>query len=833
MKTRFPWTAAARLAGFLGLAAALHADRLETRWQLAPSSRPYVDAGNALRGLAYDPVKKYVVITPRAGTPRVLLLAATDGADGSGDPGAAGPRTLGFLDAEGNTLVSGGTFPINLVGVAGDGAVYVANLTTSATSPFKVYRWAEASPEAVPAVAYADTPQSQLGLPVSTVANDYRFGDTFAVRGSGTNTVLAAMSRTGRFLLLFSTTNGTQFTPKAYATDIPSGGAGLGLAFGAGNTFWTKASGQSLRRLELVESNATARTLNTFPGTVIPAGGSALATDASARRLAMVDTSGSRLLVYDISNPAGPVELENRLNFPLAEGATAPNANGNGTGAAAFSEDSVFALNTNNGLLAARVVESVIPPAIITQPAGGNPYLGTSFTLGVGAQGSSPLAYQWSFDGTPIPGATQPTLTLTHLAADQAGPYQVTITNAAGSVTSANAVVSVRIPLSTPVLSPAWRLLPGDRPTLNTDNTQRGLAYNPASSNLLYISRTTGNQVVVLDAATGAQKHLLRTTDVDEVNVIAGGTIPLNMLGVTPDGVVYAANLNTDAAAGLRVYRWENDGPDTIPSVVEVPGLTAGQRYGDTLAVRGTGAASQLLFASRSGREFTEVTVSNGGATVAVQARVVPGLADGGLGLGLAYGDDTTLWATSSGQPVVRVGWAAGPGDATLLGSYPGAQIPTAITHLAYDPVNKLLAGTALETPDNVQLFDVANPEEPRLLDQELFPLDNANVNGTGALALGGGRLFALSSNNGIHAFRIDLNPAVPGGPATLGTPAVADGQVTFTLTGTAGAVYEVQTSAGLGGFQTSSTVTLPAGGSLGVALPATGDVLWIRAVAK
>ncbi|MFM8358337.1 MAG: hypothetical protein ACKOET_07235, partial [Verrucomicrobiota bacterium] len=109
MKTRFPRTAAARLAGLLGLASVLHADRLETRWQLAPAARPYLDTGNALRGLAYDPLKKHAVITPRAGTPRVVLLAAADGADGSEDPAAGSPRTLSFLDADGNTLVSGGT----------------------------------------------------------------------------------------------------------------------------------------------------------------------------------------------------------------------------------------------------------------------------------------------------------------------------------------------------------------------------------------------------------------------------------------------------------------------------------------------------------------------------------------------------------------------------------------------------------------------------------------------------------------------------------------------------------------------------------------------------
>ena len=47
------------------------------------------------------------------------------------------------------------------------------------------------------------------------------------------------------------------------------------------------------------------------------------------------------------------------------------------------------------------------------------------------------------------------------------------------------------------------------------------------------------------------------------------------------------------------------------------------------------------------------------------------------------------------------------------------------------------------------------------LLDQELFPIDNPNVNGTGAIAFGGNRVFALDSNHGLFAYTINLTPSV------------------------------------------------------------------------
>jgi hypothetical protein len=53
------------------------------------------------------------------------------------------PLTGGDKGALSGSEISGGTFPSNTIGLAGDGAIYVNNLTTqSATSPFKVCSWA-------------------------------------------------------------------------------------------------------------------------------------------------------------------------------------------------------------------------------------------------------------------------------------------------------------------------------------------------------------------------------------------------------------------------------------------------------------------------------------------------------------------------------------------------------------------------------------------------------------------------------------------------------------------------------------------------------------------
>ena len=62
-----------------------------------------------------------------------------------------------------------------------------------------------------------------------------------------------------------------------------------------------------------------------------------------------------------------------------------------------------------------------------------------SFT--VGATGTVPLSYQWSLNGTNIPGATASILTLADVAQRDLGAYVVVVTNAFGSVTSSNAML--------------------------------------------------------------------------------------------------------------------------------------------------------------------------------------------------------------------------------------------------------------------------------------------------------------------------------------------------------------------------------------------------------
>jgi hypothetical protein len=83
------------------------------------------------------------------------------------------------------------------------------------------------------------------------------------------------------------------------------------------------------------------------------------------------------------------------------------------------------------------------PAAIYWQPSSQNVTAGQTATLNVGASGTAPLSYQWTFNGSNIPGATASSLVLADVQTNQAGIYAVEVTNSMASVVSSNAVLSV------------------------------------------------------------------------------------------------------------------------------------------------------------------------------------------------------------------------------------------------------------------------------------------------------------------------------------------------------------------------------------------------------
>ncbi|HTV42229.1 MAG TPA: LamG-like jellyroll fold domain-containing protein, partial [Candidatus Sulfotelmatobacter sp.] len=98
------------------------------------------------------------------------------------------------------------------------------------------------------------------------------------------------------------------------------------------------------------------------------------------------------------------------------------------------------------------------PPYIVEQPTNLTVSAANNAVFSVGAGGSMPLSYQWTFNETnSISGGTNSALVLTNVQFANEGSYSVTVTNLYGSITSSNALLIVTVDHF------AWNTIPSPR----------------------------------------------------------------------------------------------------------------------------------------------------------------------------------------------------------------------------------------------------------------------------------------------------------------------------------------------------------------------------------
>ena len=128
------------------------------------------------------------------------------------------------------------------------------------------------------------------------------------------------------------------------------------------------------------------------------------------------------------------------VNYP------APDATPGATVMCVPASGSVFQAGTNlvvctlvygpNTLTGTFTVTVEVPPYITNQPSIISVLANSNATMTVGALGTAPMSYQWSFDGAAVDGATNSTLTVSNAQSPNEGYYQVTLANNVGTATS-------------------------------------------------------------------------------------------------------------------------------------------------------------------------------------------------------------------------------------------------------------------------------------------------------------------------------------------------------------------------------------------------------------
>jgi len=345
---------------------------------------------------------------------------------------------------------------------------------------------------------------------------------------------------------------------------------------------------------------------------------------------------------------------------------------------------------------AATLTVTPVAPSLSQAPQAVSSVVGQAAQFSVLAAGSAPLAYQWLRNGTPIAGATAATYTTpTLVLADNGVRFSVQVSNAGGSVTSPEALLTVTAAAAAPSIttqpvaatvnagqvatfsvvaagtSPLayqWRrdgvdivgAIAASYTTPALATTDNGAVYSVRVGNVAGAVVSSGAALTVLAARAWAAGQLLEAGDTP---------VEVREEGIDDDGRVAVAFIKTEATRATVYATRGTPGPAgttpvwSAPVVVDnVPGLAGAalNTEGLRLAVAPAGHAA-VLFTRRA--PCTASTYStNGTCTYRYVARF---LADGaGWEAPVLAGD--APGATSASDVTLRINDA---GDVAFIGT--------------------------------------------------------------------------------------------------------------------------------------------------------------------
>ena len=200
------------------------------------------------------------------------------------------------------------------------------------------------------------------------------------------------------------------------------------------------------------------------------------------------------------------------------------------------------------------------PPSISQQPQSLTVTNGDSADLNVTATGNAPLVYQWRKNGTSIGGATATNLFFATVSTNDAGGYDVVITNVAGSITSSVATLTVYVPPS------------GVAPTITTNpqsqtvSVDANVTFTAAANGTLPLSfqwRKAGSAIanatntsLALSSVTTNDARIYDIIVTNSFGAVTSSVATLTVtISATGDGVVIAEVYNGGGKTGATFNR--------------------------------------------------------------------------------------------------------------------------------------------------------------------------------------------------------------------------------------------------------------------------------------
>jgi parallel beta-helix repeat protein len=345
---------------------------------------------------------------------------------------------------------------------------------------------------------------------------------------------------------------------------------------------------------------------------------------------------------------------------------SAPDATPTATVTCIPASGSVFPAGTNivvctlaygtNILTGTFTVTVLVPPFITNQPSFIRVLANSNATMTVGAFGTAPMTYQWSFGGNVIADATNGTLIVSNVQSINEGYYQVTLINDVGTATSQ--------PINLRVLPSAALIVSGPFPVTVPAGNQAVFNASVIGSaplnfqwyhNNALLPGAISSQLVISNAqASNAGTYQLQVSNYLGVAVSGGAT--LTVLPAKPSFILQPVSV--EAVAGTNVVFetlavGSDDGLNPIKYGWYFQSNSISGQTSSGLSLASINAANQ-------GAYYVVASNSYGAATsdvVQLTVYLPPSLQIGLSNFVVAAGQTVVLNAGATGTPPLAYSW--------------------------------------------------------------------------------------------------------------------------------------------------------------------------------
>ena len=437
-------------------------------------------------------------------------------------------------------------------------------------------------------------------------------------------------------------------------------GAAIGGAISSSYTTPAEITADNGAQFTVVISNAAgtiasnAATLTVNPDPVAPS--------ITAQPASQTINAGQTATFSVTATGTAPLSYQWQRNSAAISGATSSSyttpaeaASDNGAQFSVVVSNSAGTVTSNAAILTVNA-----PPAVTAQPVNQTVAAGQTATFSVTATGTAPLSYQWRKNGANISGATASAYTTPATAStDNGAQFSVVISNAAGSVTSNSATLTVNVPPSITTQPSSVTITSGQTATFSVTATGTApLTYqwkkNGASvSGATAASYTTPAETT---ADNGAQFTVVVTNSVGNVTSNAA-TLTVNAAPVAPSITAQPSSVTITAgqtatfsvtATGTAPlsYQWSQNG-------TAISGATSSSYTTPTETTSASGTQFTVVVSNSVGN------VTSNAATLTVNAApVAPSITTQPSSVTITSGQTATFSVTATGTAPLSYQWS-------------------------------------------------------------------------------------------------------------------------------------------------------------------------------